>query len=162
MTSPVLGNILYKHPIPEYLYHGSAYKQEELKPGYMYTKKAVVWDKYESNIYLYATSDKESAKLLGISSAWEKIYDLTKTSFDGTAKVIHLEFEKNKPTKEQLLQIDVYLYTIPYVPGVWIKNNNPFNNIDSEYKTKQTITNISSREHLNVPEVLKDFTIFIK
>lgn len=160
--SPALSAMFNGTSLPDQLYHGSAYKQTELKPGYQHSKKIVNWDKYESNIYLYATSDLKAAELLGISSAWEKKYDLASTHFDAVGKSINLVFNGEPPSIEELKGIVGYLYTIKYVPGVWIRNHNPYNNIDNEYKTQKTVTDIISVDEINVQEVLKDFAITVR
>lgn len=160
-ASPVLSAMFCGKELPTTLYHGSAYKQTELKPGYQHSKKIVNWDKYESNIYLYATSDMKAAELLGISSAWEKKFDLKSTHIDSEAKTIRLSFNGVPVSKEELLSVTGYIYAIKYVPGIWIRNHNPFNNIDNEYKTQKTVTDIISVDEINVPEILKDFTISI-
>lgn len=161
-TSPLLRKILSMGEQEDVLYHGSAYLQDELKPGYQHSKKQVVWDKYESNHWLYATTNRLSAELLGISSCWEKLYDLKETHFDQKTKKIHLVFYKSPPSVELLKEAVVYLYTLPYNPTVWVKNNNPNNNIEDEYKTQATITTILDREQLDVAEVLKNWRIEIE
>lgn len=162
MNSLKLASIIVRLDTPGLLYHGSGFKQDELKPGFSHSGNVVAWDKYENNTYLYATSDKESAKLLGFSSALEKKFKLYHTTIDEDKRTIELVFDDCPPSKEEILNIDVYLYSLKYDPTVWIKNNNPFNKICSEYKTKATIKDIIEREHLDIPEVLKDFTINIK
>lgn len=148
---------------PRCLYHGSGFEQTELKPGFIHTGKAVIWDKYESNTYLYATACKESAEILGISSAIEKKYDLKHTHFDRDTKIIKLVFYKNPPTLAELMKIPVWLYKIRFVPGVWARCNNPYNNIDDEWKCRATIAavDIDERVRLDVAEVLKDYTFQI-
>lgn len=153
-----LSNLLNRQN-PNELYHGSGYKQEELKPGYQHSKKLTVWDQYESNAYLYASSDRDSAMLLGFSSAIEKKYKLNKTKIDESKKTIFLEFEKHAPSLEDLFNTEVYLYSIPYDSKLWQKNSNPFNNIDTEYKTTATITKINDRQQLNLHDVLSDYQI---
>lgn len=151
--------------LPQKLYHGSAYEQEELMPGFKHSKVPVYWDKYESNTYLYTTTHRDSAILLGFSSAVEKHYDLSYTHLDEQSRRIVLEFSGNTPpTLKELLQIDVFLYTISVREGVWLKCNNPFNNIDSEWKTKSTIPagDIISREKIDLPKILENYQITIR
>lgn len=162
MTIVTLASIIEKADTPVLLYHGSAFKQDELKPGFLHSSKIVVWDKYENNTYLYATTSIKSAGLLGFSSALEKKYKLHLTEIDEDSNTIDLVFEGNPPDKEDILDIDVYLYMLKYDPEIWIKNNNPFNKINTEYKTKATIKDIVERERLDIPDVLKDFTINIR
>lgn len=146
---------------PMYLYHGSGFKQTELKPGYQYTKKLVTWDGYESNAFLYATTDKQEAMLLGISSKWEKEWTLKTTNINHDNKTIDLCFEGKAPSIKELYSIDCWLYTILYEPHDWIKNRNPYNGIDTEYKTKQTIRDISDVQKIDVEQVLKSYQVNI-
>lgn len=161
MVGAKLADIVKGVGRPDRLYHGSAYKQDELKPGYQHTKKVTIWDKYESNVYLYASDDREAAMLLGISSAIEKRYELSRTKIDHSTKTLKLEFASVPASRDDIFNLEVYLYTIKYEPGIWIKNNNPFNNIDGEYKTKETITDIIYRQRLDVREVLNGWSISI-
>lgn len=143
---------------PDKLYHGSGFEQNELKPGFMHTGKVTSWDNYENNTYLYATIDRTSAITLGFSSAVEKKYDLNHTHIDNKAKTITLKFEGRVPNISELEKLKVYLYTLPLTP-VWAKNNNPFNNIDTEYKTKEVITDILERIRVDIPELLKEYQV---
>lgn len=157
----IIESIARTESIPTYLYHGSGFEQTELKPGYEHTKKLVNWDRYESNAYLYATSEEITAQLLGISSKWEKTWDLKKTSIDHKAKTIDLVFYKNPPTLQQLQQIDCWVYVIMYKPHEWVKNRNPHNNIDTEYKTKQTIRDILEVKKIDVAQALDGYAVSI-
>lgn len=145
--------------IPEYLYHGSGYEQDELKPGYSHSKELTTWDKYENNTYLYATTIRDSAIALGFSSAIEKKYDLESTHISEKTKTIKLVFRQNIPDIKDIENIKVYLYTLKYDPNIWTKNNNPFNNIDNEYKTKKEIKDIVSRNMVDIPELLKQYQL---
>lgn len=161
MSSPTLAAIATKsfEPSPKFLYHGSAFLQKELKPGYRHTKKTVTWDKYESNHYLYSTSSKENAILLGISSSIEKAFDLKSTHFDHSKKILKLVFYGDIPSLQELMDVKVYLYTLPYCSSTWKLNNNPVNRIKDEYKTTKTITELLDVEPVDVSEVLKTWEI---
>lgn len=152
-----LGYLVSQH-LPKTLYHGSGFEQTELKPGYKHTKKLVTWDNTESNAYLYATIYKEAAELLGISSSLEKKFELHRTQINEESKTVNLIFYNDIPDKEELFKVPVYLYTIPFTDA-WRKNTNKVNNIEGEYKTVETITNISSIEQVDVRKLLADFTI---
>jgi len=144
------------------LYHGSGFKQTELKPGFAHTGELVNWDRYESNDYLYASSHKNSAILLGIVSAWEKKFPISRTKIDEPGRQIRLEFEDKVPSPDDLNRVDAWLYTIARDDAAdgWVHNHNPFNNIKTEYKTKSTIKkNILSIEKINIESTLKGFVI---
>lgn len=142
------------------LYHGSMYKQNELMPGFKRSGELSNWDRYESNMYLYVSSHRNSAVLLGIASAMEKTHDLSSVSINEKDKTIIAKFNKKPPPVDDLYDLEVYLYTIAYrAEDGWVKNKNPFNKIETEYKTKNTIKEaIVSCQRVNVREVLKDFT----
>lgn len=146
---------------PRVLYHGSAFKQEELMPGFRHSGKLVTWDKYESNAFLYATTEKEQAKLLGIMSALEKKYPLKHTKFDVNQKTIALTFDGRPPHIDDIKTLSVYLYTIPLTEQ-WNRVNNPVNGIDTEYKTSATITELLDVQTLDVPGILTDYSITFK
>lgn len=146
---------------PRYLYHGSAFKQDELKPGYQHTGELVTWDHYESNNYLYASDDKLAATMLGISSAVEKKYKLKKTNICANSKTFHLEFEDGPVSMSQITALKVYVYTLRFDPTIWDPNNNPFNNIEGEYRTRHTVSDIVNREPVDVQDTLADWTIVL-
>ncbi len=154
--------IARKEHSPTHLYHGSGFKQSELKPGYEHTQKLVSWDRYESNAYLYATTEKTQAILLGISSTWEKKWDLKRTHIDHEKSVIELEFYKENPGLDRLHDVDCWVYTLDYEPNIWVKNRNPYNGIDTEYKTKSTIDKIIRVEQIDVKKALDMFTVTFK
>lgn len=143
---------------PTTLYHGSGFEQDELKPGFMHTGKVVSWDNYENNTYLYATTDRDSALTLGFSSAIEKKYDLKHTHIDNKAKTIRLKFDGHVPERSAIEKIKVYLYTLPLEP-FWVKNNNPFNNIETEYKTKEVVKTILERVRVDIPALLREYQL---
>lgn len=135
---PTLAEILNDNT-PNRLYHGSGYEQTELKPGFQHSGKSVIWDQYESNSFLYASGGNEAARLLGLSSALEKKYKLDHTRFDEDTRTITLKFSGHVPTKGEIENIGVWVYTIGVKPGVWEKNRNPHNQIEDEWKTRQVI-----------------------
>lgn len=143
---------------PTVLYHGSLYKQNELKPGFKHTGELVVWDGIETNQSLYATTDSTSAALLGLGSAVEKEFESNR--FTVTEKDIFI-FVNNQLDIDDLLNLVIYRYIIPYrSQDGWVHNKNPRNNIDTEWKTTQTINGVKvTQPDLN--EVLKDYRVVI-
>lgn len=137
---------------PETLYHGSMYKQNELMPGFKRTGELQMWDGVESNQYLYASTDLIETCNLGIGSAAEKTFDSDRfVSVDNNIWI----YARNPIDLNKFLAMQVYIYTIPFrIEDKWIKNNNPFNKIDTEWITKNTIHNVSVKE-LDIKEFLK-------
>lgn len=141
---------------PKVLYHGSLYKQNELKPGIKHTGKLVVWDGVESNQNLYATTDANSAALLGIGSGAEKTFD--------SERFIELNgdiwlYTKTPISIDDFLEMEVYRYTIPFRDADrWTKNNNPRNNIDTEWITRNTIRGIKC-ERLNIRDIMRGHSV---
>lgn len=125
---------------PTTLYHGSMYKQTELMPGYKRSGKLQTWDGVESNLHLYVSSDKREAELLGVGSAAEKVFE--------TERFIELNgniwlFTKEPISIDDVLNLEVYIYTIPYREADgWQKNANPYNNIDTEWTTRNTVKGV--------------------
>lgn len=129
---------------PTTLYHGSMYKQTELMPGYKRSGKLQTWDGVESNLHLYASTDKREAELLSVGSAAEKEFDSNRyIEHDGNIWLF-----TNKPiTMDDILGLTVYIYTIPFdEKDNWQKNNNPYNNIDTEWTTRNTVKNIKVQQ----------------
>ena len=122
------------------LYHGSAYKTELLMPGIKHTGIKVYWDETESNEYLYFTTSKHTAISLGFASAFEKKYGCEHYS-DKDDGIINIVIDSNKiPTEEELQKLEVYIYTITVEPKYNIlKNNNQYNDLKTEYKTKNNV-----------------------
>jgi len=137
---------------PTALYHGSLYKQTELMPGFKRSGELTVWDGVESNIFLYATSNKQEACLLGIGSAAEKTFN--------SERFIELEgdiwvFTSSPISIDEFLKMEIYCYTLPFRDNDgWKKNNNPYNNIDTEWKTKNTIRDVQV-EQVDIRTVMK-------
>lgn len=159
--------------LPKYLYHGSMFSQSELIPGFKRSGKLVTWDQYEDNTWLYATTSKKESILLGISSAIEKTSSLKRYSSSVDQETIVVECEEAGFTKDKIYDLEVYCYTIATDKEQgWLSNNNPVNNIDNEYKTRETIptadTNdpepkgIISKERVNVRAFLHGWKIVIK
>lgn len=124
---------------PTNIYHGSAFNHEELKPGFKRSGKLVSWDETESNKYLYATTDRDAAVILGFASSLDKHYLLDRFITNDNKIIIQLG-NKPLPFLEDLLKIDVYLYQITFdEKDGWIHNHNEYNNLTTEYKTKNTI-----------------------
>lgn len=145
------------------LYHGSHYCQTELMPGFKRSGKLVQWDKTESNQWLYATTDREAAMVLGFASAVEKHFDLHHFRVINKG-YLELIFEKNKPTFQQLKRLAVYIYTIHKGVGDgWQKVNNLTNGIETEFKTQQTIqSNIINIEALDLYSWLRAKEVKLK
>lgn len=120
-----------------HLYHGSGYKQPELKPGIMHTGKLQKWDKTESNEWLYATPMMEEAIAQGFASVIEKTWKLCR--FFSVGNTVSLMVDGALPTMEQLQGLTVYLYKIDWDESVWVKVDNIHNGMESEYKTKSVI-----------------------
>lgn len=147
-------------PTPTLLYHGSRFKQDELKPGFLHTGVLVEWDKTESNKFLYATSVLSTAWELGFASSIEKEFDIDR--FHVHKGKIAIQTPESIKI-EDLEKIEVYLYTIHYRDeDGWTKNFNEHNNIDTEYKTKQTIRSIESCTKLDVRKWLCNYDVTIE
>lgn len=145
-----------------FLYHGSGYKNKELKPGYLHTGKFIKWDITESNEYLYATTEKNIAIILGWVGAINIKYNCKKTQTNTTEIILHFD---NDVKEKDIIHLPVYVYTIKYQEyDKWIKNNNEFNSLETEYKTKSIIAsdNILKIENINMRQYLKDNNIKIK
>lgn len=120
--------------LPDYLYHGSAFKQGELIPGFQRSGELVRWDGCETNEWLYAADDRDAAIMLGISSAIEKKYKLDRYHFSGRTITI----EASEPvTLKDIHSLQVFLYTIKAdVKDGWMANYNTTNGITGEFKTQ--------------------------
>lgn len=143
---------------PKVLYHGSLYKQTELKPGIKHTGELTVWDGVESNQNLYATTDAREAAMLGIGSAAEKTFE--------TDRFVELNgdiwlFAKSQIDFNKFLEMVIYRYTIPFrATDGWTKNNNPYNNIDTEWITQKTIRGVKC-EQLDIGEVMRGHKVTV-
>lgn len=136
---------------PMLLYHGSSFSQNELMPGFMRSHEEVFWDETESNHYLYASSDKEEAISLGFASAIEKQFLLDRYSCEGNKLTLSFARSSKIVTLRALSQVQVHLYTIELDKSEgWVKNNNAYNNTNTEYKTKDIVKKILKTEVINI------------
>lgn len=140
---------------PAQLYHGSLYKQNELMPGFKRSGKLVQWDGIENNTYLYTTSEREEAFSLGFGSALEKVLDSRRYATYDNNLVVY--FMSELPDVEKLRELEIYVYTIRFdAADGWVHNDNPLNNIKTEWLTQQTIKkNLLKCERVDVPAWLK-------
>ena len=147
--------------LPKKLYHGSAYHQTELMPGFNRTGRLVEWDKTENNKFLYATTDEYSAIELGFASSIEKKFTLNR--FKSAAKALLIETPDKSLTVAELNKLDVFLYTITVnEEDGWVKNSNRHNGILTEFKTGRTITSIDNCKKIDVKTWLSDFDVRVK
>jgi hypothetical protein len=149
--------------LPHYLYHGSMYKQEELMPGFLRSGKLVEWDGTESNEWLYSSSDRHEAIMLGISSAIEKKWRLDRYHYDQKTKRITIE-TPDSFTLNDVLRLPVFLYTIKAeAEDGWFPNLNQQNGIQNEYKTQHTIEEyILKCEPIDIYKTLASMRVDIK
>lgn len=120
-----------------HLYHGSGYQQDELKPGFMHSGEVVRWDTTESNEWLYATTVMEEAIAQGFASVVEKHYRLVR--FQSSGNDVILIVEGRLPTRKELEELAVFLYKIDWDTRIWVRVDNPHNDMENEYKTKSII-----------------------
>lgn len=126
--------------LPNKLFHGSAFNDRILKPGFEHTGVEVRWDETESNRFLYATTDKDAAIGLGWASSIEKSFELDRFKFEGDTLVIELSPKHQGVSLRDLLACSVFLYTLkPKPEDQWVLVDNAVNNFKSEYKTQATI-----------------------
>lgn len=126
---------------PTYLYHGSMFNTEgdSLYPGIHHTGELVSWDGgLESNEFLYTTTDAKSAVLLGLGSLLEKTFKSSRYVVDKMSITVY--GASGSFTDQDLVNLKVYLYTIRFHKADgWYKNSNPFNSIDTEWKTTHEV-----------------------
>lgn len=148
--------------LPRYLYHGSAFRQQELKPGFAHTKELVRWDNSEDNTWLYASDDKDAATMLGISSAIEKKFKLDRYQCDDKAKKIVIDVSEPL-TVADIHKLHVVVYSIKAeADDGWMANHNPANGINGEYKTQRTIDkNIIRCEDVRIADALRGWRVTI-
>lgn len=141
------------------LYHGSGFNNSLLKPGFNHTGILVKWDQTENNKFLYATTDRDTAIELGFASSIEKTFEIDR--FHVENKSIIIESQKLL-SLANLKKVPVFLYTIVVKEkDDWIKNINPNNNINTEYKTSKTINSISSIEKIDISSWLNVYNVKI-
>lgn len=145
--------------LPQYLYHGSAFKQKQLMPAFKRTGILESWDYTETNEYLYLTSNKQSAIGLGFMSALAKRYDLQRVILTDNHFNIVIRNTNTVINKEDIYSLEVYLYTVKPKLDHWLKNKNDHNQMRTEYKTSATLTDeIISYERIDLRMWLKDKT----
>lgn len=135
-----------------FIYHGSAYDQKELQPGFNHTKQLIQWDDVESNQYLYGTTDESQAIILGFAALLDRKYGLAEFHQRGKKITVVLADK----TVQSLLgeNFIVYLYSCNK-DNHWIKNNNPKNNLTTEYRTQETITPVK-KTRININNWLSE------
>lgn len=151
--------------LPQYLYHGSQYLQDELKPGFQHSGELVSWDGGgEDNTWLYATASKDSAIMLGIASAIEKNFRLDRYQWDEKTRTMTITTPDQELVPEKLRDLKVYLYTLrAELEDGWVLNFNPINGITDEYKTQATVRgNILRSQAIDVKEALHGVDVRIK
>lgn len=147
--------------LPKKLYHGSAYQQAELMPGFKRSGQLVEWDKTENNKFLYATTDKDSAIELGFASSIEKKFRLNR--FKSNGKALLIETSDVSLTVSELNKLEVFLYTLTLsASDGWVKNSNEHNGLLTEFKTDKTITSIEICKKVDIKEWLSGFDVQIK
>lgn len=120
---------------PSLLFHASIYDNPDLKPGFYHTKVLVVWDKVESNKFLYASATEDTAITNAAIAALEKAFHVEHVQTDGFVFNIATNVSAAKILAE-LKKTIVHLYTIrPQPKHRWALVNNPYNNLKDEYKT---------------------------
>jgi hypothetical protein len=146
------------------LYHGSAFKHTELKPGFEHSGVEVNWDQTESNRFLYAQASKIETQLLGLASAIEKKYALARYQYRGKNITIEIDENKPLPTMSGIQALVVWLYEIDKRDeDGWVKSDNPHNNIHNEWKTTKTIKDaILSVNQIDIKELLSDRHVVIR
>lgn len=150
--------------IPPLLFHGSMFKQDELKPGFQHTGKVVKWDKTESNEWLYVSSDPTEATLLGIASALEKTHGTHGYRYDENLRELTIRHAKPELRIEDVYMLDVYLYRIfGDAKDGWFLNYNLQNGIRTEYKTQATIKdNVLECRKIDVETFLSGWTVLFE
>jgi hypothetical protein len=146
--------------LPNILYHGSRFKQNELQPGYNHSRQLVKWDQTENNTFLYATSVRDTAIELGFASSLEKLFDVTYFKVEG--KEILIECASELKLKD-LAIVPVYLYKIECKDADgWKKNDNEHNGITTEYKTHNCIRAILLCERVDITQWLKGYRVIVR
>lgn len=145
---------------PKTLYHGSKFKTKILKPGFEWSHELQKWDKTENNHFLYLTTNKNSAILLGFASSIEHTYGLS--HFKNYSKTIEITTDK-KISMEKLMNLTVYLYTIHPDDENIVKNTNAQNNLSTEWKTKDHLKIENNLiEKIDMRTFLKKYKITLK
>lgn len=139
------------------IYHSSKYEHEVLRPAFKHTGVEVRWDETESNHYLYAAKSRDDVIDMGLASALEQSFKISRVQTRDNRIDITVEKGEPLPTREDLLNITLYLYTIFKAPeDGWEAVNNRFNNMSDEFKTKNDIqSNIRKVEKIQMKEWLR-------
>lgn len=149
--------------LPTSLFHGSGYWAKELKPGFERSGELVRWDETEDNTFLYATTDREKAIVLGFASALEKKYGLDRFQHMGDKLILDVPRQPHGYTVglEQLYHLELWLYELtPHTRDGWQLNKNEHNGMrNTEYKTKNTIRNIRSTTPVDVRQWLSNYKV---
>lgn len=148
---------------PAQLFHGSGFYTPELKPGFQRSGTLVRWDDTEDNTFLYATTDRETAIVLGFASAIEKKYGLDRFQHNGTELVVQCPRQPHgyRVGEAQFAEVELWLYTIsPHTKDRWERNKNQHNGLKTEFKTKATVTP-SGIESIRVADWLRGYTIVL-
>lgn len=121
------------------LYHGSGYKHTELKPGFQHTGVEVKWDEVESNHFLYASTVREDAIDQGFASLMEQKFAIK--HYQSTGGRVRIVLDPAFPvTAEEIEKLTIFVYRIKQRPNDgWVKNNNPHNNLTTEWRTDHVI-----------------------
>lgn len=146
------------------LFHGSMFLNDDgyLMPGYLRSGTLVKWDKTESNEWLYVILDQKQAETLGVASAIEKVFATKRfTEMESGEIKIECYSDGDSLSKEDLLNLDVYIYEIEHkLKDEWIYVNNEHNGIDDELKTKNKVR-FKSYYKLDIAKWIKDRKVTI-
>lgn len=151
--------------IPDKLYHGSMYNtgSQPLVPGILHAGERISWDHgLESNEYLYATVIKKDAIILAFASLMEKRYGTER--FHSNSEVLEVSGMRKNFHMDQLRNELVYVYTIiPNRDDGWEKNDNPYNQLQDEWKTRKSIPREQySRETVHIHDWLNQNNYKVK
>jgi hypothetical protein len=135
-----------------------------LKSGFERSNVLKRWDHTESNEFLYATSEKEVALEMAFGSLLESTFDVKKYSCYKPNIVVTLDSLSDLPEMplEALKSKSLFLYTIhSKINHDWIKVNNDYNNLETEWKTKATISqrDIFLTQEFKVSQFLKQYKV---
>jgi hypothetical protein len=133
--------------LPARIWHGSAYRQDQLRPGILHhgnprfwnTPKQKRWGWGESNYYLYASTRMEVAEHYAATRALENSPWKLRHAFQGDLGLV-LEF--TKPVEiAQLGALEAYVYGLdPQMPHCWSRNQHLGKQFDpTEYRTRRAV-----------------------
>lgn len=128
------------------LYHGSAYKHHQLEAGFHHTKELKLWDSVESNEWLYAFTARDEALRQGFYSTLEQYVKVDHIGYANRCITVTLAADADRRLVEQDVwgpvfdRLGVFLYCLDCRrEDGWVKNNNPENNVTTEWKTRRLI-----------------------